>query len=139
MIVKLQFRLGTGAEWDSKNPVLDDGEPGYDTTAKAFKVGDGSTPWVDLNYHSSDPAMLTQAIEDAAAAVTAAETAQAAAEQAATEAQEAAQAATVLPTYTTVERPDPTIRPGQMIFDTTLDKPLVTNGTRWEDMAGNPV
>lgn len=45
-----QFRRGSTAEWYSANPVLREGEPGWDTTVKKQKVGDGVTPWRDLEY-----------------------------------------------------------------------------------------
>ena len=44
----IQVRRATAAEWASANPVLAVGEPGYDTTNKLFKVGDGSTAWSAL-------------------------------------------------------------------------------------------
>ena len=49
----IQFRRGSTAEWTSINPILRDGEPGWDKTVKKFKVGDGLTPWVDLPYQES--------------------------------------------------------------------------------------
>jgi acyl-CoA synthetase (NDP forming) len=139
LIVKLQFRLAEGSEWEVSNPVLDEAEPGYDTTLKAFKVGDGSTAWNDLAYQSADPTLLTEALEGSVAAQAAAEAAQAAAAQSASDAAQAAQAATVLPRYSTEERPDPTAIAGQMVYDTTLGLTLVSNGTEWEDMTGTPV
>lgn len=45
-----QYRRGSAAEWASVNPILREGEPGWDTTNKKQKVGDGVTPWNDLKY-----------------------------------------------------------------------------------------
>lgn len=46
---QLQFRRGTQAEWDSYDPVLMQGEPGYATDAFILKIGDGTTPWSSLS------------------------------------------------------------------------------------------
>lgn len=45
-----QFRRGSSTEWESANPILRAGEPGWDTTVKKTKIGDGVTPWNDLLY-----------------------------------------------------------------------------------------
>ena len=45
---RIQVRRGTASEWATKNPVLGDGEPGYDITNKIFKIGDGITRWASL-------------------------------------------------------------------------------------------
>ena len=48
--VKLQFRRDDGGSWEHSNPVLLDGEPGYDTTANQLRVGvTGNFHWNDLN------------------------------------------------------------------------------------------
>lgn len=41
----IRLRRGTSAEWAARNPVLQQGEPGYDRTTGSFKVGDGVTAW----------------------------------------------------------------------------------------------
>jgi hypothetical protein len=46
---RIQVRRGTASEWSAKNPILGDGEPGYDLTNKIFKVGDGITRWASLS------------------------------------------------------------------------------------------
>lgn len=43
-------RRMTGAQWASANPVLLEGEEGYDTTRDNFKIGDGVTAWNSLRY-----------------------------------------------------------------------------------------
>lgn len=45
-----QFRRATTEEWESVNPILRVGEPGYDITAKKHKIGDGVTAWNNLPY-----------------------------------------------------------------------------------------
>lgn len=47
-LVQFQLRKDTAANWASNNPVLLSGEPGYDTTNKILKIGDGSTAWNSL-------------------------------------------------------------------------------------------
>lgn len=39
--------------WENKNPILANGELGFDTTNRQLKMGDGVTPWNDLPYLSS--------------------------------------------------------------------------------------
>jgi len=44
----IQLRRDTAANWASVNPVLASGQPGYDTTNKILKIGDGVTAWASL-------------------------------------------------------------------------------------------
>jgi hypothetical protein len=46
----IQVRRGTSAAWASANPTLASGEPGYDTTTKNLKIGDGSTAWTSHTF-----------------------------------------------------------------------------------------
>lgn len=49
--VTFQLRRGDAIEWATKNPVLANGEPGFEDDGKRrFKLGDGVTPWNDLEY-----------------------------------------------------------------------------------------
>jgi hypothetical protein len=50
VIIQLQYRKDTAANWTSTNPVLLSGEPGYETDTGLQKIGDGSNPWNDLEY-----------------------------------------------------------------------------------------
>ena len=50
MANRVQFRRGTAAEATSKNPLLADGELGFETDTRRFKIGDGATYWNDLEY-----------------------------------------------------------------------------------------
>ena len=50
MSTQIQIRRDSAANWSGANPVLAEGEIGYDLTAEKFKVGDGSTPWSGLEY-----------------------------------------------------------------------------------------
>ena len=48
-----KLRRGTLQEWENKNPILADGEPGWAIDAKILKIGDGKTTWKDLQM--ADP------------------------------------------------------------------------------------
>jgi hypothetical protein len=54
MATRMQQRRGTEAQWTSTNngngPVLNIGEIGYESDTNRFKIGDGVSHWVDLNY-----------------------------------------------------------------------------------------
>lgn len=49
-ITQIRFRQGTAAEWLEANPILADGEPGYETDTNKFKIGDGENTWSVLHY-----------------------------------------------------------------------------------------
>lgn len=46
----IKFRRNTATRWTTLNPVLSDGEPGYEKYTGKMKVGDGRTAWSDLPY-----------------------------------------------------------------------------------------
>lgn len=46
----MQIRRGTASAWTSANPVLAEGEWGYETDTGKVKVGNGSTAWTSLSY-----------------------------------------------------------------------------------------
>lgn len=50
MATRILLRRDTSANWASANPVLANGEIGYDTTLDRIKVGDGSTAWSSLPF-----------------------------------------------------------------------------------------
>lgn len=45
-----QLRRGSAEVWEKNNPILAYGEPGFDKDNYGLKVGDGSTPWNELNF-----------------------------------------------------------------------------------------
>ena len=51
-ITRVKFRRATAALWTSNNPVLFEGEAGYETDTGKFKIGDGVTAWSGLAYSS---------------------------------------------------------------------------------------
>lgn len=54
MAVKIQLRRGTASQWTTANPILADGEFGYEKDTNKFKIGDGTTAWSSLAYASTD-------------------------------------------------------------------------------------
>jgi len=52
MAVQIQYRRGTAAQWTSVNPILAQGEPGYEYDTGKFKVGNGVQAWNLLPYSS---------------------------------------------------------------------------------------
>jgi hypothetical protein len=51
----IQLRRDTTANWTSANPILAQGEFGYDTTLKKLKIGDGISHWLELDYITLTP------------------------------------------------------------------------------------
>lgn len=52
MTIQIQLRRDTAANWTAANPVLADGQPGWEKDTKKLKVGDGATAWTALAYFS---------------------------------------------------------------------------------------
>lgn len=46
------------AEWQSRNPILNNGEPGFEEETGKLKIGDGVTHWLDLPYIDVAPYTL---------------------------------------------------------------------------------
>ncbi len=53
MSVRIQMRRGTTSEWNSADPILNEGEIGYNSTLTSFKIGDGTSIWSDLDYYQA--------------------------------------------------------------------------------------
>jgi len=49
-LTTIQLRRGTSAQWASSTNALAQGEMGYDTTIKKFKIGDGTSLWSSLPW-----------------------------------------------------------------------------------------
>ena len=45
-----QFKRGTAKRWLEVNPILRQGEPGFEYDTGKLKLGDGFTPWLSLPY-----------------------------------------------------------------------------------------
>lgn len=52
MAFRVQVRRDTGQRWSLNNPILLNGEMGFNINTTQFKIGDGTTPWNSLSYWS---------------------------------------------------------------------------------------
>ena len=59
MAVRIQMRRGTSSEWNDADPILNEGEIGYNTTLGQIKIGDGSTVWSELTYVATEAELNT--------------------------------------------------------------------------------
>jgi len=55
---RFQLRRDTAQNWTSSNPVLADGEIGYEKDTNKFKVGNGVKHWIELDYFQSSVAVV---------------------------------------------------------------------------------
>lgn len=63
MVIQLQLRHDTAANWTAANPTLLSGEKGFETDTKKWKTGDGVTAWNSLEYEFFEiPAATTTTI-----------------------------------------------------------------------------
>lgn len=46
----IKLRRGESNEWSMQNPLLAEGEPGYEEDSGRLKIGDGVTRWNQLAY-----------------------------------------------------------------------------------------
>lgn len=65
-VIKTTFQLRRGLleAWERNNPVLAKGEPSFVLDKNALKIGNGITPWKDLEYIGLNQEDLAKAIED---------------------------------------------------------------------------
>jgi trimeric autotransporter adhesin len=59
MAIKIQLRRGTAANWTSTNPILSDGEVGFESDTGKFKIGRSNTAWADLAYATDLPSEVS--------------------------------------------------------------------------------
>ena len=57
-MASIQFKRGTAERWKELNPILDSGQPGFVTDENLLKIGDGKTPWNDLDYTGSSECVV---------------------------------------------------------------------------------
>ena len=53
ILTTFQFKRGTAQRWIEVNPILKQGEPGFEYDTGKLKIGDGFTPWLALPYINS--------------------------------------------------------------------------------------
>ena len=65
-VIKTTFQLRRGnlEVWERNNPILAKGEPSFVVDKNALKIGDGVTPWKELEYIGLGQDDLAKAIED---------------------------------------------------------------------------
>lgn len=56
----IQLRRDRSNSWATINPILAQGEMGYELDTNKFKIGDGVTPWVGLEYFASDSIQVSE-------------------------------------------------------------------------------
>ena len=54
MATRIQLRRGDASEWTSVDPVLSEGELGYETDTGKFKIGNGTDLWSALDYFGGE-------------------------------------------------------------------------------------
>ena len=52
---RIIFRKDSAADWSTSNPILKEGEPGWDSSNKRLKVGNNTLAWSDLEWAFPDP------------------------------------------------------------------------------------
>lgn len=53
-----KVKRGLSQEWETYNPVLEDGEPGYELDTGKLKVGREGKRWNELSYIGGDSAII---------------------------------------------------------------------------------
>ena len=51
MAYRILLRRDSSVNWNEANPILLEGEPGYETDTGKMKIGDGSSNWDALDYY----------------------------------------------------------------------------------------
>jgi hypothetical protein len=54
MATRIQVRRGSSSNWTTTNPVLSEGEIGFETDSGKFKIGNGSSVWSSLDYFGGE-------------------------------------------------------------------------------------
>lgn len=66
MATTIRLKRDLAVDWNSRNPRLDPGEPGFESDTGRLKVGNGRTAWQDLPYYVPSSEMQ-RLIDDAVA------------------------------------------------------------------------
>lgn len=69
MATTIKIRRDTAANWTLNNPILELGEPGFETDTRKLKFGNGTQRWANLNYTTVDFPTLNQNTTGTAAAI----------------------------------------------------------------------
>jgi hypothetical protein len=120
MATKIQSRRGTAAQWTAVNPILAQGEIGYETDTGKFKVGDGSTAWNSMSLYFRDSSHAAGLVSAEATTRAAADTAEATARIAGDAAEAAARLAADTAEATARANADTAEATARAAADTTL-------------------
>lgn len=65
-VIKTTFQLlrGKSTKWANINPILSEGEPGFEIDTYKLKIGDGVTAWNDLPYIVNTESILEEIMMD---------------------------------------------------------------------------
>lgn len=122
---RIVMRNDSAENWTTKNPTLLNGEFGVENDSHKFKIGDGTTAWVDLAYAGTDEAAIQTLIDNAEDNVTSID---ADADKTDTEA---------LAGIAAPGKGDAAIIKRVISEDKKSYTAYVYNGTKWEAMDGN--
>ena len=56
ILTTFQLKRGTAQRWIEVNPILKQGEPGFEYDTNKLKIGNGINHWIDLPYITQDVA-----------------------------------------------------------------------------------
>lgn len=59
-----KFKRGTAQRWIEVNPILADGEPGYEYDTNKLKVGNGVSKWTELPYFQQSEIIAYEKFSD---------------------------------------------------------------------------
>lgn len=57
----IQLKRGKSSSWETLNPVLNPGEPGFEIDTGKLKIGNGVDEWLDLQYLGHDKTLIVNA------------------------------------------------------------------------------
>lgn len=66
---RIVVRRGTSTEWSTSNPILANGEFGFETNTGKFKIGNGASNWAALEYFANANAIKGDLIDNAPSAL----------------------------------------------------------------------
>lgn len=68
-MARIRLRRDSSTAWVATNPILSEGEPGYENDTGKFKIGDGLSTWLDLGYFSPSGVIYDPTTQQALALV----------------------------------------------------------------------
>lgn len=59
LLVRFRLRRDTSVNWTNANPILGEGEQGYESDTNKIKIGNGSIRWTSLPYFTGSSSDAT--------------------------------------------------------------------------------